>query len=117
MHPDNEPIALRTGTLFIIDPATGEKTPLGHIEPATIEIDATIDTPIVRKLDTNLEATFAIRIPGKKMSRRKFVKQLMANRVPRNVANSMAEIARAHGHPYSWAWLVINCSGFLPWEG
>ena len=117
MPTDNEPIALKTGTLYFIDQATGEKTPLGPIEPTAIEIDAApLDTPIVRKLDTNLEATFTIRIPGKKMNRKKFVKQLMANRVPRNVANSMAEIARAHGHSYSWAWLVINFSGFLPWE-
>ena len=116
MHPDNEPIALGTGTLFIIDPDTGEKTPLGPIHPATIEIDATIDTPIVRKLNKNPEATFTIRIPGKKMNRKKFVKQLMANRVPRNVANSMAEIARAHGHSYSWSWPVINFTGFLPWK-
>ena len=121
MHPDKEPInpiALRTGTLFITDPATGEKTPLGPIEPTAIEIDADpLDTPIVRKLDKNLEATFTIRVPGKKMTRKRFVKKLMANRVPRNVANSMAEIARAHGHSYSWSWLVINFGGFLPWEG
>lgn len=118
MPTDNEsinPIALRTGTLFITDPDTGDKTPLGPIEPTAIEIDAApLDTPIVRKLDTNLEATFTIRIPGKKMNRKKFVKKLMANRVPRNVANSMAEIARAHGHSYSWSWLVINFSRFLP---
>lgn len=120
MPTDNEsinPIALRTGTLFITDLATGEKTPLGPIEPTAIEIDAApLDTPIVRKLDTNLEATFTIRIPGKKMNRKKFVKQLMANRVPRNVANSMAEIVRNNGDSYSWGWLVICFGGFLPWE-
>lgn len=119
MHPDNDPIALRTGTLYIVDEATGEKTPLGSIEPSAMAIDISITPPdtYIRKIDKNLEASFTIRIPGKKMNRKKFVKQLMANRVPRNVANSMAEIARAHGHSYSWSWLVINFSGFLPWEG
>ena len=120
MHPDNEPINpidLRTGTLFITDLATGEETPLG---PVTDINETIVPDPIspdaVHWINKAPEATFTIRIPNKKMNRKKFVKQLMANRVPRNVANSMAEIARAHSNPYSWAWLVINFGGFLPWE-
>lgn len=118
MHPDNNPIDLRTGTFFITDPDTGDKTPMGTA--ADIHIETIIPDPIspeaVHWINKAPEATFTIRIPNKKMNRKKFVKKLMANRVPRDVANSIAEIARANGHSYSWAWLVINFSGFLPWE-
>ena len=113
---DENPIMPTMGTLYIIDKATGEETPLGPVT-GTIEtiVPETISPEAVHWINKNPEATFTIRVPCKKMNRKKFVKQLMANRVPRNVANSMAEIARAHGHSYSWSWLVINFGGFLPW--
>lgn len=118
MHPDNNPIALGTGTFYITE-STGDRIPLGTA--ADIHMETIVPDPIspeaVQWINKSPEATFTIRIPCKKMNRKKFVKQLMANRMPRNVANSMAEIARAHGHSYAWAWLVISFGGFLPWEG
>ena len=116
MPTDNEPINLSAGTLFIIDPDTGEKTPLKVTDIHETIVPEPESPDAVHWINKAPEATFTIRIPGKKMNRKKFVKQLMANRVPRNVANSMAEIVQAHRHSYSYGWLVLCIGGYLPWE-
>lgn len=118
MPTDNEPINLSTGTLFFTNPNTGDRTPLGtavDIHMATIVPDP-ISPESVHWINKSPEATFTIRIPAKKMSRKRFVKKLMASSVPRNVANDVADLARTHGHSYAWAYLVISCGAFLPWE-
>ena len=119
MHPDNEPITISSGTLYIVDPDTGEKDPLGPVNDITETI---VPDPIspnatnwVKKAPESQEASFTITPQFQKMSRKRFVKTLMGYRVSRNRANAVAKIARARGHSYGWALLVIKFIGFQLW--
>ena len=129
MHPDNEPISLGAGTLYIIDPETGEEAPLGQVtQIRCIEADNSgtysyngVQLPPLPELDVHRikhppEATVTFHINSKRMTRKKFVKKLMASGVPRNVANTMAEIVRDHGDSYSWGYLIICLTDHLPWK-
>lgn len=116
MHPDNEPISLGAGTLYIIDPETGEEAPLGQVTQIRgIEVD-TEEDKIVHRINNPPTATVTFHINSKRMTRKKFVKKLMADGVPRNVANTMAEIVRDHGDSYSWGYLIICLTDHLPWK-
>ena len=119
MPIDNEnPITLASGTLYMKDPETGENHCIGQCGPisSTIEADPA-DNPVVGRINTGAEATLIVKIPPiRKMSRKRLVKLLMSYRVPRNVANSMAEIVRKNGHTYAWGFLVAKFAGFLPLE-
>lgn len=117
MPIDNEnPITPESGVLYMKNHETGEEIYLGPCSPISTTAADPVDTNVVHQINTGAEATFTINIPIRKMNRKRFLKQLMAYRVPRNVANSMAEIVRKNGHPYSWGFLVIKLTGFLPWE-
>lgn len=113
---DESPITPAMGTLYIIAKATGEETPLGPVTSIrTIEADPREDN-VVHRINHSPAATFTFTIRSKRMTRKKFVKMLMADGVPRNIANAMAEIVRNNGDTYSWGYLVIGLSGFLPWK-
>lgn len=118
MPVDNEnPIDLSSGTLYMKNLETGEDICLGQCGPITGTIEADPADPIVAgQINLPKEATFTIKIPIRKITRKRFLKLLMSYRVPRNVANSMAEIVRKNGHPYAWGFVVIRFAGFLPWE-
>ena len=122
MPIDNEnPIDLRSGTLYMKVPDTGEVVCLGQCGPITGTIEADPADPIVAgQINMPKEATFTFNIPARKMNRKmnrkRFVKKLMGAKVPRNVANSMADIVWMHGHSYSFGYMVISASGYLPWE-
>lgn len=118
MPPENESrhIMGTMGDLYIIDTATGVETPLGPVtQIRTVEADPREDK-IIARLNPTPTATFTIKMPDKKMTRKRFVKKLMAAGVPRNIANSMAEIALIHCHSYAWSYFVISASGYLPWK-
>ena len=117
MHPDNNPIDLSGGTLFIIDPDTGEGTPLGTVTDIheTIVPDP-ISPEAVQWINKSPEATFTIRMHAKKMSRKRFVKKLMGYCVSRNKANAVAAIARERGDSYAWAYMVICFNVITIWE-
>lgn len=113
---DENPIMPTMGTLYIIDKATGEETPLGPVTKIqTVEADPREDR-IVHRINHSPEATFTFTIRSKRMTRKKFVKKLMAAGVPRNIANTLAQIVRNNGDSYSWGYLVIGLSGHLPWK-
>ena len=116
MHPDNEPITLGAGTLYMIDQATGEETPLGQVntDHETIEADP-IDTSAVLRINTGEEASFTATLQVQRMSRKRFIKTLMGYCISRNRANAVAKIARDRGHPYGWAFTVILFTGFQLW--
>lgn len=113
MPTENEnPIMPAMGTLHII----GEAIDLAQVtEIRTIEAD-TREDKVVARINHSPTATFTIRIPDKKMTRKRFVKKLMADGVPRNIANSIAELVRNNGDSYSWGYIVISASGHLPWK-
>lgn len=127
---DENPIMPTMGTLYMIDMATGEETPLGPVtHTPTIEADASgaysyngvelpplPDYPIACTNYPEATFTFTFTVRSKRMTRKKFLKKLMADGVPRNIANSMAEIVRSNGNSYSWGYFVIGLSGFLPWK-
>ena len=130
MHPDNEPISLGAGTLYIIDQETGEEAPLGQVTQIRgIEADTSgaysyngVQLPPLPEADVHRikqppTATFTFTIRSKRMTRKKFVKKLMADGVPRNIANDMADLVLIHGHTYAWGYFVICVSGVLPWKG
>ena len=117
MPIDNEnPIALSAGTLYLKDPATGENICLGPCNPIINPEEDPVAPSVAHLINIGKEAAFTLNIPARKMNRKRFVKQLMASRVPRNVANSMADIVWMHGHSYSLGYMVISVSGCLPWE-
>lgn len=118
MPIDNEnPIDLSSGTLYMKVPDTGEDVCLGPCRPiaGTIEADPA-DPIVVGQINLPKEATFTIKIPIRRISRKRFLKLLMSYGVPRNVASSIAEIVRKNGHSYAWGFVVIRFAGFLPWE-
>lgn len=118
MPPENESrhIMGTMGDLYIIDTATGVETPLGPVtQIRTVEADPREDK-IIARLNPTPTATFTIKLPDKKMTRKRFVKKLMAAGVPRNIANSISEIVRNNGDSYSWGYFVISVSGYLPWK-
>lgn len=119
MPIDNEnPITPASGVLYMKDPATGEDVCLGQCGPITGTIEADpADEIVIGRINKPQEATLTINIPPiRKITRKRFLKLLMSYRVPRNVANSMAEIVRKSGHTYAWGFVVIKFTGFLPWE-
>lgn len=118
MPIDNEnPIIQSSGFLYMNNPETGENVCLGPCRPITGTIEADPDDPIVvGQINLPKEATLTVYIPIQKINRKRFLKLLMSYRVPRNEANSMAEIVRKNGHTYAFGFLVIKFSGFLPWE-
>ena len=113
---DENPIMPAMGTLYITDHATGEETHRGPVtQIQTVEADPREDK-VVHSINHFPTATFTIKLPDKKMTRKRFIKKLMAALVPRNVANSMAELVMIHGHSYAWGYFVISVSGVLPWK-
>lgn len=118
MPIDNEnPITPASGVLYMKDPETGEDVCLGQCGPITDTIEADpADPNVVHRINEPKEATLTIKIPIRKITRKRFLKLLMSYGVPRNVANSMAEIVRKNGHTYAFGFLVIKFTGFLPWE-
>ena len=118
MPINNEnPITPASGTLYMKDPETGEEHCLGSCGPinSTIEADPA-DNIVVGRINTGAEATNTINIPIRKMNRKRFVKKLMAYRVPRNGANAIAKVVRRNGHTYAWGLLTIKLAGYFPWE-
>jgi hypothetical protein len=116
MPTDSEnTINLGSGMLFMTD-ANGKQIDLGPCSSiGTIEADP-VDKNVVGRINTGAEATFTCTVHSRRMSRKRFVKKLMGYRVPRNVANSMADIVWLYDKSYAWGFFVINASGYLPWE-
>ena len=111
---DESPITLGMGTLYIKDDATGETTPVGQIssiDHATIIPEPASPEPVYW---INPNETFTFHLYERKMSRKRFVKMLMARGYGRNFANSIARIAASDRSSYRTNYNLIALYGVLP---
>lgn len=91
MGPDSQP----PKTIVVYNSETGEKVcELGDITTATLELN---HTEIVPEFKTD---GFQLRVLPRHMSRKKFVKMLMANGISRDAANRYARVCRELRVPY-----------------
>ena len=111
---DESPITIGMGTRYIKDDATGGTTPVGQIssDHATIIPEPPSQEPVY--WINRIPATFTFTMYERKMSRKRFVKLLMARGFPRNFANYIAKIVVGNRQRYRKSYQMIALYGLLP---
>lgn len=96
-----------------ITPQMGTLYPICDFDHATVTLE--MGSPAsIRWTSDGTEASFTIKIPFRKMSRKRFVKKLMAKGLSRNSANFAAKLVENNSSNYRNDYLMITFFGGVP---
>lgn len=110
----NPKCVLNSATLFIKDDASGELLEIGNVNKLELEevyIEKETYVEGIKYMPSSIEVSTSYNL--KKLTRKKFVKLLMARRIQRNAANELAKCFLEKRGYYSYIDLFLLDGGTL----